>query len=237
MVAQYSTNPSNDVAGIFFLWLLFLFGLAFIPATIASNKGHNGVGFYFFGLFFFLPALIVALVIPAKDGAGARVPAAPAPTPPSAERLGRAGLAPPPGPGVVRECPHCKEPMRRDASVCPHCRRESDPWEYREGLWWLHTEQGAVWLHESSQTWRSADEVANAQSVGRYRASLVSLGNDVKAAAKVFREGSNADFTEGALRRIKPGTPIGSALPKEEAEAFKQALADVGTVVEIQLEE
>jgi len=43
------------------LWLLFLFGLAFIPATIASNKGHNGVGFYFFfGLFFFLPALIIA---------------------------------------------------------------------------------------------------------------------------------------------------------------------------------
>ena len=59
----------------------------------------------------------------------------------------------------------------------------------------------------------------------------------MKAAAKVFREGSNADFTEGAFRRIKPGTPIGSALPKEDAEALEQALADVGTVVEIQLEE
>lgn len=22
------------------------------------------------------------------------------------------------------ECPHCKERMRRDASVCPHCQRE-----------------------------------------------------------------------------------------------------------------
>ena len=127
--------------------------------------------------------------------------------------------------------------MRRDASVCPHCRHESDPWEYREGLWWLHTEQGAVWLHESSQTWRSADDVPQAQSEERYRASLVALGNDVKAAAKVFRERANADFTQGALRRIKPGTPIGSALPKEDAEALKQALADVGTVVEIALEE
>jgi hypothetical protein len=26
---------------------------------------------------------------------------------------------------LYRECPHCKERMRRDAYVCPHCRRES----------------------------------------------------------------------------------------------------------------
>lgn len=24
-----------------------------------------------------------------------------------------------------RECPFCKEPMRKDATVCPHCRHES----------------------------------------------------------------------------------------------------------------
>jgi hypothetical protein len=59
----------------------------------------------------------------------------------------------------------------------------------------------------------------------------------VKAGAKLFRDRSNADFTQGVLRRIKPGTPIGSALPKEDAEALKRALADVGTVVEIELEE
>lgn len=23
-----------------------------------------------------------------------------------------------------RECPHCREPMRKDASVCPHCQRD-----------------------------------------------------------------------------------------------------------------
>lgn len=23
-----------------------------------------------------------------------------------------------------RECPHCREHMRRDASVCPHCQRD-----------------------------------------------------------------------------------------------------------------
>lgn len=26
-----------------------------------------------------------------------------------------------------RECPWCREPMRREASVCPHCRHESEP--------------------------------------------------------------------------------------------------------------
>jgi hypothetical protein len=37
--------------------------LALIPGAIARSKGHSFLGFYFFGLFFFLPALIVALVI------------------------------------------------------------------------------------------------------------------------------------------------------------------------------
>ena len=23
-----------------------------------------------------------------------------------------------------RECPHCREPMRKDATVCPHCQRD-----------------------------------------------------------------------------------------------------------------
>jgi len=33
---------------------------------------------------------------------------------------------------LYRECPHCKERMRRDAHVCPHCRYES-PAEILEG--------------------------------------------------------------------------------------------------------
>lgn len=31
----------------------------------------------------------------------------------------------PKGGSSHRECPFCKEPMRVDASVCPHCRHES----------------------------------------------------------------------------------------------------------------
>jgi hypothetical protein len=189
MVAQYST-PSNGAAGILIVWLLVLGGLAFIPAVIASNKGHSGMAYYFFGLFFFLPALIVALAIPASarsrdenESSGHGVPIAPSvtkarpvPSPPASPeprtvstgpeddrhprpKGGRVGLAPPPGPGVVRECPYCKEGMRRDASVCPHCRRESPPWVYAEGLWWVSKEDGHdVWLDEASQTWWASGE-------------------------------------------------------------------------------
>jgi hypothetical protein len=54
----------------------------------------------------------------------------------------------------VRECPHCKEPMRRDAGTCPHCRRESPAWTYHSGRWWTHNSAGAwAWLDESAGRW------------------------------------------------------------------------------------
>lgn len=28
---------------------------------------------------------------------------------------------------TLRECPHCKSRIRRDASVCPNCQRDVDP--------------------------------------------------------------------------------------------------------------
>ena len=51
MLAQYSSSDSATGA-VLFVYLLVLLGLAFIPAVIASNKGHSGIGFYLFGLFF-----------------------------------------------------------------------------------------------------------------------------------------------------------------------------------------
>ena len=47
-----------------------------------------------------------------------------------------------PDPTSHRECPHCKEAMRRDASVCPHCQRESAPWILHEGRWWAKGDDG-----------------------------------------------------------------------------------------------
>ena len=41
-------------------------GLAIIVSNIASNKGYSALGFYFFGLVLFFPALIVVLFLPDK---------------------------------------------------------------------------------------------------------------------------------------------------------------------------
>lgn len=52
------------------IWLLFallLIFLARIPADIAAKKGYSKVGFFIFGLFLFLIALIVALCLSDKN--------------------------------------------------------------------------------------------------------------------------------------------------------------------------
>lgn len=68
----------------------------------------------------------------------------------------------PPVLGAVRECPYCKEAMRRDASVCPHCRRESLAWEFDDGRWWTHDPAGArVWFDETHRRWRLEEETPN----------------------------------------------------------------------------
>ena len=58
------------------------------------------------------------------------------------------------GPIATRECPYCKEQMRRDASVCPHCRHDSPPWTWHEGRWWFRSTDGnAYWLDEGQGRW------------------------------------------------------------------------------------
>jgi hypothetical protein len=56
---------------------------------------------------------------------------------------------------MYRECPHCKEGMRRDAQVCPHCRQASIPWHFHEGRWWYRSSEQAPWqwLDERTRTW------------------------------------------------------------------------------------
>jgi hypothetical protein len=59
----------TSVGGIIVLMVLFgWLALPVIPMNVAQNKGYNPVGYYFFGLFFFLPALIVAFLLPSKLG-------------------------------------------------------------------------------------------------------------------------------------------------------------------------
>ncbi|MEA2435188.1 MAG: hypothetical protein QOG54_2645 [Actinomycetota bacterium] len=64
------------------------------------------------------------------------------------------GVAVHSGAGATRDCPFCKEQMRRDASVCPHCRHASPAWTFHEGRWWFKgTDGSAYWLDETQGQW------------------------------------------------------------------------------------
>ena len=49
------------------IWIGIILGLAYIPANIARKKGYGFAGFYIFGIFLFLIALIVALCLSDKN--------------------------------------------------------------------------------------------------------------------------------------------------------------------------
>lgn len=57
---------------------------------------------------------------------------------------------------LYRTCPHCKEPMRRDAGTCPHCRKESPAWTLHEGRWWFRANEEKPWqlLDDATGTWQ-----------------------------------------------------------------------------------
>jgi hypothetical protein len=59
---------------------------------------------------------------------------------------------------MYRECPHCKEAMRRDAQTCPHCRQLSTPWQFHDGHWWYRSAEQAPWhwLDEQTGAWVAA---------------------------------------------------------------------------------
>lgn len=50
---------------------------------------------------------------------------------------------------ITRECPSCKAGIRPDASVCPHCQQESEPWTWNDHVWWKKDE---------SEEWAQASE-------------------------------------------------------------------------------
>src|SRR2546423_9325389 len=100
-------------------------------------------------------------------------------------QVARGAVGKPPGPGVDRECPFCKEAMRRDATVSPPCRRESPAWEYREGRWWTASDEGQdVWYDEVGGKWQTADELPVAAVT--YRVALVKLG-DPRPSGRLIR--------------------------------------------------
>ena len=50
-------------AGLIIIAASLVLGFALIPAIVGDAKGRSFLGFFLFGLFLFLPALITALII------------------------------------------------------------------------------------------------------------------------------------------------------------------------------
>lgn len=114
-------TTAGEAWGGFFVLLTVAFFVSILPAIIAGkiwgNKGgSSGVGGVMGLLLGWIGVIIAAVATPSR-----------------AAQFSGGAVAGPSGP--VRECPHCKEQMRRDASVCPHCQRDSDAWVFHEGRW------------------------------------------------------------------------------------------------------
>jgi hypothetical protein len=81
-----------------------------------------------------------------------------------------AGVSAPAAAAMYRECPHCKESMRRDAGVCPHCRNDSPPWTLYEGRWWVqaNVHDAWQWFDESKSIWvKHPSETGNVAHLAR----------------------------------------------------------------------
>ena len=86
------------VLWIFFVWA-FAFGTA--SAVVWRRRGGNAGSGFIIGFLFGIFGLAFCLL--ANTGAEQR------------ERT------------LYRDCPYCRERVRRDATVCPHCHREVEP--------------------------------------------------------------------------------------------------------------
>ena len=92
---------------LFVVGLIWLVLPIWVGHRIGKPKGRAG---WLWGFFLgWIGVIIVALLRPTID----------------APALRKRVAAPPLDMPLTRHCPHCKELMRRDAAVCPHCGLES----------------------------------------------------------------------------------------------------------------
>jgi hypothetical protein len=74
---------------------------------------------------------------------------------------------------MYRECPHCREQMRRDASVCSHCRSKAPAWKLQGDVWWFQSAGGSwYYLDEAANEWRAG---ADQQPVARAQAATTAM--------------------------------------------------------------
>lgn len=137
--------------GLGFIVLLVVVASTIWVGVDASHrewpKGSNGTGSWVVGCL-----LLWIIVFPWYLSRRGKVPlkAAHAQTVPLPQSVGAVTQ-----PQMYRECPHCKEPMRRDADTCPHCRQPSTAWRFHEGRWWYRASPDDQWhwLDERTGAW------------------------------------------------------------------------------------
>jgi RNA polymerase subunit RPABC4/transcription elongation factor Spt4 len=87
---------------------IFWFGLCVAVAILASKRGRSGFGWFLFSFFLSpLLGLIFVLILDKKNGGDSQEVSAPANT--------------------LRNCPECKELIRKDARKCKHCGSVVEP--------------------------------------------------------------------------------------------------------------
>lgn len=95
--------------------LLIAVGLAFIPATMARNKGYSYGGFWAFGFFFFLIALIVAACLTDKNQYVRRDEVGYAPPPPQYVSNAQQNT------NATKFCPSCGASLNMEDQFCGQC--------------------------------------------------------------------------------------------------------------------
>ena len=88
--------------GIVVLWLFF----SIVAGIIASNKGRSGFGFFLLSIFL---SPVIGIVCAALAS-------------PDRDKVEAAKLSDP----SYRQCPYCKEIIRRDAIRCRYCQATID---------------------------------------------------------------------------------------------------------------
>lgn len=208
-----------------------IFGFA--AGTIRANQGGTfGGGFWWGFLLGLIGLIVVAVTKPTPASAQALPTGPPAATPAAPAPAAPAGAVA--NPRAMRECPHCKEGMRRDASVCPHCRRDSEAWRYWEGRWWspLGTDP-PVWYDERTGRWCDVADLPAPQP-DPYDVVVLALTED-GGAAKVARivADESTDTAEQVRAKLDhlPAVVLGE-VGYATAEGVRDAIACTGATVE-----
>jgi hypothetical protein len=110
-----------------FVIIIILVALAFIPANMAKKKGYSYGGFWVFGFFFWLPAVIVAACLSDKSIKQSTYYTPPyqppyaVPVPPPVYRPPVQTQPVPAAQPAPRVCAYCGTQSASDKEVCSSC--------------------------------------------------------------------------------------------------------------------